>query len=388
MDEETIIKVVFDVVNSVKGGSGKSTISLLLASYFASQNDTVSYIIDLDLRGTSWKDNYKQYMKHEDGESVATDDNVTERKIIYINDLMNDFSRYKASGFFVKLTTKYDNSVPVSGVPEEPGTVYLCVGQPSASEDIDDLKIDLFENAVFHIIDHIYERHCQSDGTTKEIHIILDMPPSYESHAERILRCLLSGVESQLYRNVRRSMHEAEKYKTHDGGKYAAFAPYVVNLYMISLWSPAHIELNIGYIKNLFNKQVYASALNELICDGRFCVRFIGNDVANAISDLKLPNSGKQESNAIEAYIMDHFTDGELANYDASMYGERFRKAISSFPIVEHMPFLYNKDFFSNPSSTMKGDVVPLPDKAYGEIKEVVKESLSGPEDRRNQKER
>ena len=378
---ENKIKVVFDVVNSVKGGSGKSTISLLLASYFASQKNTVSYIIDLDLRGTSWVNNYIHYMTHEDGMPVAVDEHETGRKIIYINDLMNDFGRYKASGFFVKLKTEYDNSVPVSGVPEEPGTVYLCAGQPSASEDIDDLRIDLFENAVFHIIDHIYERHCQSDGKNK-IHIILDMPPSYESHAERILRCLLSGVDSRLYMNVRRSVH--------DGGKYKAFAPYVVNLYMISLWSPAHINSNMGYIKNLFNKQVYASALNGLIRDVdrrlpiRFCVRFVGNDATNAISDLGLQNSGKQASDAIAKYIQEDFTSNDLSGYDCSMYGEEFIDAISLFPIVHHLPFLYNKDFFSNPRSTTKGDVVPLPAQAYDEIAITVQKSLGGPKDSRN----
>ena len=56
-------RIIFDVINSVKGGSGKSTFSLLLAAYFASKKDTAAYIIDLDLRGTSGENNYKHCLK-------------------------------------------------------------------------------------------------------------------------------------------------------------------------------------------------------------------------------------------------------------------------------------------------------------------------------------
>ena len=81
----------------------------------------------------------------------------------------------------------------------KPGTFSLCVGKPTVDEDIDDLKTDLFENAVFHVIDQIYTRHCQSSDEIEEIHIILDMPPSYERHAERILRRLLLDVERRKF---------------------------------------------------------------------------------------------------------------------------------------------------------------------------------------------
>lgn len=47
------IKFHVHVVNSVKGGSGKSTFSLLLADHFV-RNHEEAYVIDLDLCGTSW----------------------------------------------------------------------------------------------------------------------------------------------------------------------------------------------------------------------------------------------------------------------------------------------------------------------------------------------
>ena len=50
----------FDVVNSVKGGSGKSFFALQLAAFHAFKG-RAAYIIDLDLRGTSWEPNYENY---------------------------------------------------------------------------------------------------------------------------------------------------------------------------------------------------------------------------------------------------------------------------------------------------------------------------------------
>lgn len=360
-------KVVFDVINSVKGGAGKSTFSLLLASYYSTQKNAAAYIIDLDLRGTSWVVNNVLYMKRQDGEPVVKTWNYKKANLIYINDLMNDFGAYKDRGFFVRLTTQYDTSAAGATAPMKPGTFSLCVGKPTVDEDIDDLKTDLFENAVFHVIDQIYTRHCQSSDEIEEIHIILDMPPSYERHAERILRRLLLDVESQLYRNVKGANSE---------GKYGFISPYIVNLYMISAVSPAHIDLNIEYVKNLFNKQVYSSALNEMASDGRFCVRFIGNDIADVIGDFELSDYGKQVSDAVANYIHEGFTHSEFSRDDFSMYGEKFVDALSSFPMLSHMSFPYHEELIINPRATKVGNVLPVPNQGYADIKEVIKKSL------------
>jgi len=53
-------RIYFHVVNSVKGGSGKSTFSLLLADRITCRGE-LAYIIDLDVCGTSWYGDYKHF---------------------------------------------------------------------------------------------------------------------------------------------------------------------------------------------------------------------------------------------------------------------------------------------------------------------------------------
>ena len=55
---KTEIKFKVHIVNSVKGGSGKSTFSLLLADHFV-RNGEDAYVIDLDLCGTSWYSDFR-----------------------------------------------------------------------------------------------------------------------------------------------------------------------------------------------------------------------------------------------------------------------------------------------------------------------------------------
>ena len=333
-------RVVFDVVNSVKGGSGKSTFSFLLASYHASREHTKAYIIDLDLRGTSWEKNYHLYLQREND------------RFIYVNDLMRDFDAYQNQKFFLKLTAEYGGTVP------ECISFSLCMAKPSVTEEIDELKVDLFENAIFRIIDRIYTDHSvhpDSRGEEQEtIHIILDMPPSYEEHAERVLRRLFSDVESRLYRKVEKA-HKEKK------GKYFGFEPYQVNLYMISAISPAHIELNVSYIKNFIKKQVYSSAVSKLVEDDRFQIRFIGNDVSLAIQTLGLTNS--VVADRLKAYIKSEF-DRILIN--SLPVGDRV-----SFPVLDHLPLNSSKAFF-DPLAEAGNGPVPLPPLAKDAVKEVV----------------
>ena len=69
--------------------------------------------------------------------------------------------------------------------------VMLSIAKPGVSDEMNELRKDLFENAIFRLINEIYA----IEAAHKEVncvHIILDMPPSYEPHAERILKHLLT----------------------------------------------------------------------------------------------------------------------------------------------------------------------------------------------------
>lgn len=246
MDEKTGSKIVFDIVNSVKGGSGKSTVALQLAAYWAFQHDTDAYIIDLDLRGTSWKTSYEEYFLQTDRACKT-----------YINSLMYDFVE---DSVFRHLNVKGNSSVPRTSVGAD---VRLCIGNPDATGDIDAVKVDLLESTVYDIIKHALAK---SHGR-EEIHIIFDMPPSYESHAERVVKHLLMDKESNLFKDY---------YK----GKGCA---YHVNLFMIYAITGAHVEQNLIYIRNFFKQSAYSSEIGTLIEENNFSLYFIGNDVSGAL---------------------------------------------------------------------------------------------------------
>ncbi|MBQ9535483.1 MAG: ParA family protein [Clostridia bacterium] len=242
--------VTFHVVNSVKGGSGKSTVSLFLAAAHAQNPQNAVYIIDLDLRGTSWEHNYIQRL-----------DEDTAKDIPYINNLM--YNMHDTPNPFVELPLSIE---PAAGDYEE-CSVNLCRINPDAENNIDELAVDLFEDAIFRIIKKIYT---DNSNKGKDVHIILDMPPSYEMHAERILRNLLLDMKSSLQRLA------DEEYKD-------VFEPYKVELIMLSALDYAHINQNTNYIRRLFRQQSMSSNLNEFIKKDkpRFRLKAWGNNLTN-----------------------------------------------------------------------------------------------------------
>ena len=258
--EEEKKKIVFDVINSVEGGSGKSTLSLLLAAYHAFQPNTVSYIIDLDLRGTSWMINYGEYLLPKG------------RAPIFVNDLMYDYKRKSGQELFARIDAKTGK--------DRTASIHLSMGDPDIGGNIGqpDVEEDLFENAIYCLIDQIYTFHSEDSDKVEEIHVILDMPPSYDRNAERILKHLLLDANSTLYRNAQKS-----------SGKYGNFDRYKVNLFMVSGLTPAHVTLNRDYVKNLFQKVNYSGVLMQFLepdkpgGENRFHLFFIGNDSSGII---------------------------------------------------------------------------------------------------------
>lgn len=223
-------KVFFDVINSVKGGSGKSTFSLLLAGYHALRNSVRSYVVDLDIRGTSWEKNYADYITTQSPENLNDDislSNIAEadyEKYPFIDKLLWNFEKYKTEPFWSNIKVRTSVSTVSS--------INLCLGRAEYGSSIDQLEVDLFENTVCQMI--VNELDKVSSKDLDEIHFIFDMPPSYEVHAERILKHLLTSLNSTLYRK----------------DPFNGFDNYIINLFMVSALSPAHIEQNNIYISH------------------------------------------------------------------------------------------------------------------------------------------
>ena len=313
------IRVFFHVINSVKGGSGKSTVSILLAGYYASGNNTKSYIIDLDLRGTSWENNYGKYFRNEKTGSGS----------VYINSLMDgdDYARE----IFSELQLSYSDDLGTT----EPHSIYLCMADPNIRDDIDEVEIDLFENTICKIIRQIYIM-AESDTELKEIHIILDMPPSYERHAERIFKHFLFDIES----SFRKSFQSFEQ-----------FDDYKVELIMLSALSPAHIELNKKYVIDLFKEQVISSLLNDFIEKDRFCIQFWGNDVASTMDALEIPDLLHPDH--MKALL--DYPRRLASEYYGSSYWHVIRKAVNHARVIPHLQLISSNYYFKK--------IVPEPDK-------------------------
>lgn len=276
-------RVIFDVVSSVKGGSGKSTYSLLLALHYNSTPGSIAYILDLDLRGTSWEKNYGHYIKTpffdsddknslEDYYKASFEDlsvltpqqeglrkDITSKRIRYrnypfINSLMWDFKAFRSKSFWSEIDFGIDSRI---------GTVRLCLSKTDNGNDVDQIEVDIFEHTIFQIILHILDHH-RSQKNIGEIHIILDMPPSYEKHAEAILKHLLVSEDSKLFQLAKDRKNQFYD-KSTDATAY--YLPYEIRLFMLCTINPAHLEQNGVYFFHWLKERKYSDALKDLIKD-------------------------------------------------------------------------------------------------------------------------
>lgn len=270
------------VVNSIKGGCGKSTICFYLADYL-NQQGLSPLIIDIDLCGTSWYKNYEGYL----GE------NFSEENYHFVNELIDNFDEAIKGHYIanIKTNTK-DGDDPQSGKD-----IKICMANPERNTHIEEVELDLFENAIYKLIMNWYaekgkainkDEVSTSKGDKdkeKDIDIILDMPPGYEAHAERIVNHLLLDVNSPLYRKIKK---DDIKYK--------------ILLYMVTGLSESAINLNIGYIKKLFLNQNISKDMSSYLKKEN--IFFILNDSTAKISGLVAKDS--EEEKTVYKNILDN----------------------------------------------------------------------------------
>lgn len=284
-------KVYFDIANSVKGGSGKSTFSLLLAAACSMKKGAQAYILDLDLRGTSWESNYGDCFFNSSfcGDEHTPLRNLSDSKekekmqkyenYPFINALMWSFPKYKGKNNWTDLRLSFEKTTNEFLTYS---VIKLCPAKAKNGNDIDKVEIDIFENGIKQIIISVMEQ-LSSDESTTELHFILDMPPSYEKHAERIINHLLTSEASDFF----------QLSKNHTG-VFEAFEAFEVNLYMVCAAAPAHVIQNSLYVSALINKPNYSVSVHRLIKNGKLKIYYILNDISGnldyTIKKLCLPN--------------------------------------------------------------------------------------------------
>lgn len=277
------------VVNSVKGGCGKSTWCLLLADYLRATG-AQPYIIDLDIHGTSWYSEYEKYFE------------ADKKSFVFINDLTEDV--LKALGHRYIMQLKISREVPLP-TGETTYNLPICVADPSRADSIHEEQLDIFEHVVFKIIEHIINNNeSKEDGGYNKIDIILDMPPGYEPHAEKIINHLLFDINSPLTHFLKKrndkisnQSHEAMEKRLEESPQipidvskedkindWLHAEEYRIYFYMMSGIIYSGATLNAQYIKRLWNNQTYSNNTNEALPAEN--ILFVLNDLTDQVVHL------------------------------------------------------------------------------------------------------
>lgn len=264
--------VRFHIVNSVKGGCGKSTFSLYLANYLR-RNKSIPIIIDLDICGTTWYTNNENFI-------------INKKKCHFLNEMFYDAEKYLGLEhiFMLHINDPSDKSKPDDFLK-------IVMADPKGLSAMDDDTLDLLESIVYKIVMELCQLKYNSTQSENVLNthetvtdIIFDMPPGYEKHTERILCHLMMDLESKLYQESKKR-NDYNYVKVNEMQVYKKIKEKSnVYLYMISGLNQASFEANLLYVQNLFINAKFSTDTEILNKDNTY---FILNNIP-AIKDINL----------------------------------------------------------------------------------------------------
>lgn len=252
------------IMNSVKGGSGKSTFSLYLANYLKTKGYN-PVIIDLDVCGSTWFSNNESYIQNA-------------KNCIFLNDLFYNYEQKSKKEHIFRLNISNNGNKDV---------LKVIMADPKKLSIMKDETLDLLENTVIQLVDELinpkYQTVHDNENTTD---IIFDMPPGYEKHSERIIMHLIMDMISKIHSKIEPKpgylkIKGMQVYKRVN-------ALYHVYLYMISNLNEAAYISNLQYVNNLYTNFSYSMDTRIIPKEN---IMFVLNDI-NGITDEPARSSG------------------------------------------------------------------------------------------------
>lgn len=252
------------IMNSVKGGSGKSTFSLFLANYLKT-NGYNPVIIDLDVCGSTWFSNNESYIQNA-------------KNCIFLNDLFYNYEQKSKKEHIFRLNISNNGNKDV---------LKVIMADPKKLSSMKDETLDLLENTVIQLVDELINPKYQTvPDKDKVTDIIFDMPPGYEKHSERIIMHLIMDMTSKIHSKIEPNpgylrIKGMQVYKRVN-------ALYHVYLYMISNLNEAAYKSNLQYVNNLYTNFSYSMDTRIIPKEN---IMFVLNDI-NGITEELTRSSG------------------------------------------------------------------------------------------------
>lgn len=278
------------VVDSVKGGCGKTSISLKYAAILAKKGEKVCYI-DLDILGSSIE-TFINGINSYDLTLVSTTEEINKN---YSNDSGPSFQLYVESPAFFYLNEIFKgqpfnrcflNKIKVTE-NHSSDTFYFDLVACNPDQDEKDLfKPSKFMNYVGQIdyeyfaamIKNILDKLKSEDYT----YIIIDMPPNSDAYTDSIFNILLRANE--FGKNMINIPDQAD---LDEAAKYNVVTKYNVEICIVNSLDKAHFEANLLWLKAMINERRMEWALNP---EQNFKIVFNNN-------------SGIEDESQIENYL-------------------------------------------------------------------------------------
>lgn len=269
------------IIDSVKGGAGKSTFACKLAisllhneikpelmeddSFNRSGNTSTGKkvcIIDVDLLGTSWEYTFENAFLEKEQTGVYSK--------IYLNDLIMDFKHYKKFSFVQKIEIKSIDGRDILDViicnPSQPAKNRFVV---SSETTVPDIQLDQFSNTISELLKLLEEIGYED--------IIFDMPPNTDPYSDTIIKKYLKYPQSPQ--------------------KYTTF------LYFVSTLDIAHIKSTMEWYHNFLfaflsmKTENKSRTLPEGICDSQEKSKWL-NDNTHKLFVVLNDNYGLEDFSA------------------------------------------------------------------------------------------